>query len=115
MIVDDQTAVYILTTRKAFDDLRQVVAQLAGVLVLSSAGGKSQGFDLKAACRLHQEAVEELRDAPSSAQAAAHHGHLLRAAADLETALKKARMPLDVEAVLPPLRSGYEALQRASW
>ena len=29
--VDDQTALYILATRNAFEDLRQVVSQLAGV------------------------------------------------------------------------------------
>ena len=112
--VDDHTALYILATRKAFEDLRQAVSQLAGALVLASAGARSESFNPGQTRRLHQQAVESLRDARLSVRAAVHHAHLLRAAEDLETALKKAGMPLDVDAVLPPLRCSYEALQKAS-
>ena len=112
--VDDQTALYILATRKAFDDLRQAISQLAGALVLASAGAKVEPFNLEQTRRLHRQAVESLRDARLSTRSAVHHAHLLRAAEDLGTALKKAGMPLNVDAVLPPLRSAYEALQKAS-
>src|SRR5690348_5584641 len=40
--VDDATAAYILETRKAFEDLRQVAAQLSGLLVLEAAGARSE-------------------------------------------------------------------------
>lgn len=112
--IDDQTALYILATRKAFEDLRQAVSQLAGALVLASAGAKVESFNPEQTRRLHRQAVETLRDARLSARSTVHHAHLLRAAEDLETALNRAGMPLNVDAVLPPLRSSYEALQKAS-
>jgi len=112
--VDDQTALYILATRKAFEDLRQAVSQLAGALVLASARAKTEFPKPEPTRRLLEQAIETLRDARLSPRAAVHHAHLLRAAEDLETALKKAVMPLNVDAVLPPLRSSYESLQKAS-
>ena len=36
-VVDDATVVYILETRRYFEDLRQVASQLAGLLVLAAA------------------------------------------------------------------------------
>ena len=39
--IDNETVAYILVARKHFEDLRQVAAQLAGLLVLAAAGGKS--------------------------------------------------------------------------
>jgi hypothetical protein len=113
-MIDDQTAIYILATRKAFDDLRQAISQLAGALVLSAAKSRSGSTSLEPARRLHQQALETLRVASISARAAVHHAHLSQAAQDLEIALKKAGVPLNVDAVLPPLRSAYEALQQAS-
>ena len=112
--VDDRTALYILATRKAFEDLRQAISQLAGALVLASAGAKFESFNPEQTRKLYRHAIETLRDARLTAGSAVHHAHLLRAAEDLETALRKAGMPLNVDAVLPPLRSAYEALQKAS-
>jgi hypothetical protein len=113
-MIDDQTALYILATRKVFDDLRQAISQLAGALVLSAAKSKIESFRLEPTRRLHQQAVEALRDASISDRAAVHHAHLLHAAQHLEIALTKSGLPLNVDAVLPPLRSAYEALQKAS-
>ena len=39
--IDDETVAYILKAQKYFEDLRQVAAQLAGLLALAAAGGKS--------------------------------------------------------------------------
>jgi hypothetical protein len=114
MSVDDQTAVYILATRTAFEDLRQVVSLLAGLLVLATAKGKSDPPDLQPARRLLQQAGDALRAAPLSTQAAGHHAHLLRAAEHLAIALQRASLRIDVDSILPPLRSGYDALQKAS-
>lgn len=114
MRIDDQTAVYILATRTAFEDLRQVVSLLAGVLVLASAKGKCDPPDLQPARRLLQQAADALREAPLTTSAAAHHGHLLHAAEHLALALHRASFRIDVNSILAPLRSGYDALQRAS-
>jgi hypothetical protein len=40
--LDDATAAYVLETGKAFEDLRQVAAELAGLLVLEAAGARSE-------------------------------------------------------------------------
>jgi hypothetical protein len=114
MMVDDQTAVYILSTRTAFEDLRQVVSQLAGVLVLAASKGKSDPPNLEPTRRLRQQAEDVLRDSPLTTRAAAHHGHLVQAAEQLGIALQRAGVRLDVDEILSPLRSGYDALQRAS-
>ena len=39
-MVDDATAAYIVENQKCFEDLKQVAAQLAGLLVLAAAGSK---------------------------------------------------------------------------
>jgi hypothetical protein len=113
-MMDDQTAVYILATRPAFEDLRQAISQMAGVLLLTAARAKNESSNLEPARKLHRQALETLREARISARAAVHHQHLSRAAEDLETALNKAVGPLNVEAILPPLRAAYEELQKAS-
>ena len=114
MTVDDQTAVYILATRTAFEDLRQVVSQLGGILVLATAKGKSDSPNLEPARKLLRQAETALRDSPVTTSAAAHHGHLTRAAALLKIAVHSAGLRVDVDEILPPLRSGYDALQLAS-
>ena len=119
-MVDDATAVYILETRKCFEDLRQVAAQIAGVLVLAGAGGKSATPDhpmLKAAARLHREAMDQVRSSRPSNRAGLHHESLKRAGEALTTALSAAasgRNCIQADAVLPPVREAYGYLQRAA-
>jgi hypothetical protein len=114
--VDDVTAAYILETRKCFEDLRQVAAQIAGILVLAAAGGKSATPDhpmLKAADDLHQAAFDELRRVRPTERARAHHRCLLQAGAALEIALWEARR-MEVDSVLIPVHAAYAHLQRAA-
>lgn len=114
--VDDATALYILATRKCFEDLRQVAAQIAGVLVLAAAGGKSATPDhpmLQSASELHREASDQVRSANPTPAARLHHEFLRQAAEALAVALSQSR-GMDVAAVLPPVRDAYAHLQRAS-
>jgi hypothetical protein len=120
--VDDETTAYILETRKSFEDLRQVAAQLAGLLVLAAAGGESAAPDhpmLQAAERLHRETIDRIQRAHPTDRARPHHFHLLEACAALNTALAAARSCLpargkDLDPVLVPLRAGYGELQLAA-
>ena len=113
--VDDLTAAYILETRKTFEDLRQVASQIAGVLVLAAAGGKSATPDhpmLEAAAELHRAASDQVHGARPTARARAHHACLAQAAESLASALS-ASQRMEVEPVLIPVRAAYAHLQRA--
>jgi hypothetical protein len=114
---DDDTAAYILESRKNFEDLRQVAAQLAGLLVLNAAGSQSAGPHhpmLDAANQLYRETMESLQHARITPRARLHHHHLLQAAAALRTALSAAHGGLEIDPILTPLRAAYAHLQRAS-
>lgn len=122
-LVDDETTAYIIENRRFFEDLRQAEGQLAGLLVLAAAGGKSAGPDhplLAAASQLQEEAEGGLRRARVSKGADEHHRHLLNAAGALEIALAAARrhLPLldgeNTDLILHPLRVAHGHLQRAA-
>lgn len=119
-LVDDSTAAYILETRKCFEDLRQVTAQIAGVLVLAAAGGDSATPDhpmLAAAAGLHAAATDLLRGIRPTERARAHHHCLTQAADSLAIALVASnRLEIDpvIDPILVPLRAAYAHLQRAS-
>jgi hypothetical protein len=107
----------VLATRRPFEDLRQVAAQLAGLLVLAAAGSQSAGPHhpmLTSAAQLHSEAVDALHHASVPPQARKHHGHLIDAAAALHTALVAAQTGIAIDPVLVPLRAAYDDLQLAS-
>ena len=120
--LDDSTVAYVLAVRKAFDDLRQVASQLAGLLVLNAAGAKSAGPHhpmLALAGGTLQEAADAARQATPGARARDHHRHLLQAVAAFESAFAAAacRWPAggrSVDSVLVPLRVGYAQLQEAA-
>ncbi len=114
--VDDVTAAYILETRKCFEDLRQVAAQIAGILVLAAAGGKSATPDhpmLEAAAELHRAAFDEVRSVRPTERAWAHHRCLVQAGEALSIALSAARR-MEIDPVLIPVRTAYAHLQRAA-
>ena len=114
--VDDGTAAYIIDVHPLFEDLRQVSAQLAGLMVLASAGSKSATTDhplLKSAIELHRGAVDALRNARPTARASFHHQCLIQAALALSQALAAAKEP-EIDPVLTPLKAAGEHLQRAA-
>jgi hypothetical protein len=118
--IDDATAGYILETRKCFEDLRQVTAQIAGVLVLAAAGGKSATPDhpmLEAAEELYRAASDQLRSTRPTARASRHHHCLTQAADALSDALSLALSPakrMEIDPILLPVRAAYAHLQRAA-
>jgi hypothetical protein len=116
--LDDQTVAYILDAQKHFEDLRQVASQLAGVLVLAAAGGKTATPDhpmLRAAGQLHRSAADGIRGARSTARTRQHHLHLLAAMEKLAAALTTARTGLEeVGPILNQLRAAYDSLRSAA-
>ncbi len=115
--VDQATTEYVLEMRRAFEDLRQVAAQLAGLLVLAASGSQCAGPHhpmLTSAAQLHQEAVDAVRHARVPPGAHRHHQHLLGAAEFLHRALRAAGSGISIDPVLIPLRTAYDNLQKAS-
>jgi hypothetical protein len=115
--VDDETAAYIVEARRQFEDLRQVSAQLAGLMVLAAAGSECAGPHhplLTSARRLHEEASEAVERARVPERAGRHHWYLQAAARALQDALAAAQSGLAIDPVLIPLRAAYGQLQRAS-
>jgi hypothetical protein len=121
--IDDETVAYILPAQKYFEDLRQVAAQLAGLLVLAAAGSKSAPPDhpmLEVAKQLHKSATAGIRGLRATERASAHRDYLSRAAAALECALSSAQTHLssagrsaEIEPILHPLQAAYAQLQLA--
>ncbi len=115
--LDSDTLAYILESRKHFEDLRQVSAQLAGLLVLAAAGSQSAGPHhpmLESAAQLYRETAEAIHRARVTIRARRHHQTLLRAAEALRKGLAAARSSPHVDLALAPLRLAHDELQRAS-
>ncbi len=115
--IDDQTAAYIIEARRQFENLRQVSAQLAGLMVLAAAGSQSAGPHhpmLESAARLHEETRDAVARACVPRRARRHHLFLLAAAESLAGALRAAESGIALDPVLVPLRAAYAQLQQAS-
>jgi len=106
--IDDKTVEYILTVQTWFEDLKQVAAQLAGLLVLEAAGAVADHPMRLSAERVYQSAVDGLRSARVPARARRHHDHLLAASGKLGDALSTKGDPLVF------LESAYRELRSAS-
>jgi hypothetical protein len=120
--LDDPTVAYVLAARPHFENLRDVAAQLAGLLVLAASGARSAAPDhpmLQSAEALFQASRDGIRTTRSTERARPHHQHLTQAVDSIEAALLAARSRLgrplaDLDSVLAPLRSGYAHLQQAA-
>jgi hypothetical protein len=122
--LDERTISYVLETRPHFEDLRQALSQIAGMLVLATAGAKSVTQDhamLAAAQEAHQRALDGIRAARPALRARHHHRHLLDAADCLGLAIAKAGESLHLagdrrrtEGVFVPLRTAYRNLHWAA-
>ena len=118
---DERTIRYVLETRPHFEELRQVVGQVAGMLVLAAAGAKSvtQDHPLFATARESlRQATDGIRSARPSARGLHHHRHLLNAAEALGLALSRAQEDMHlhgmdrdrIDPVLEPLNLAYRQL-----
>ena len=110
MEIDDQTTAYILATQTYFEDLKQVAAQLAGLLVLSAAGAKS-ATPLQSTEQLYKNATDGLKSIRATPRARRHHESLQTALAKLGDALSSAKGTGDP---LIPLESAYADLRSAA-
>jgi hypothetical protein len=108
MTPDDQTTAYVLQAQPCFEDLKQIAAQLAGLLVLEESGAAQDHPMLLSAQSAYRKAVDELRSARVPARARMHHNHLLAAARNLEAALH------GTGDKLIPLERSYAELRAAS-
>ena len=125
-LLDDRTVGYVIASQPIFEDLRQVAAQLAGILVLFATGSKTAAPDhplLTTASQLFEQAADAVeRVRPSvTGRARPHHEDLTRAAAALRTAMAATRLELgkpglaaDLDAPLAPLGDAYASLQHAA-
>jgi hypothetical protein len=120
---DDLTVAYIVESQPLFEDLRQVAAQLAGLLVLAATGSREAAPDhpmLGAAEVLFKETLERVERTRATEHARPHRDSLSQAAQALGEALPAVRTLLaapngaNFDPVLIPLRDGYSHLQRAS-
>jgi len=117
---DDRTTAYVIEAHPAFEDLRQVAAQLAGLLVLAATGSNDASPHhpmLESAKSVCVHAVDSVNRVGTLASdhTRAHHRALLDAGAALTDALASAdSWPIDVDAALKPLRMAYAHLQSAS-
>ena len=124
--LDDRTVAYVVASQPIFEDLRQVAAQLAGLLVLSATGAKTAAPDhpmLTTAAQLFGQAADAVERAHASVtdRGRPHHDALRKATAALRDALTAARRELarppaaaDLDLPLVPLRHAYACLQDAA-
>jgi hypothetical protein len=123
--LDDRTIRYVLETRPHFEDLRQAVGQVAGMLVLAAAGAKTvtQDHPLLTTARATLERVSDgIGAARPTARATHHHRHLVAAVGAMSLALKRAQEDMHlhgvdrerVDPVLEPLKSAYSNLAWAA-
>ncbi|HEX4133906.1 MAG TPA: hypothetical protein VHY84_04720 [Bryobacteraceae bacterium] len=105
---DDQTTAYVLAMQTCFEDLKQVAAQLAGLLVLEASGAAPDHPMLASARNAYRNAVDGLHSARVPLRARDHHRRLLSAAAKLDEALQRKGDSL------VPLESAYAELRAAS-
>lgn len=115
---DDAVVAYGLEMAPPFEDLRQVAAQIAGMLLLVTAGSKAatRGHPmLRMADDMYQGAIERIRSATVPRGAAHHHHHLVKAMVLIGEALTSCRsarvMAGDVDPALSSLKGGWEQLK----
>ena len=116
--MDDRTTAYVIAAQPAFEDLRQVAAQLAGLLVLAAAGSKEVTPDhpmLRTSRQVFAAAEDGMKSVRPTERARAHYDSVTSASVSLQEALARAgAWPIDIDAVLVPLQHAYAHLQAAS-
>ena len=118
--LDDRTVAYVIAARPVFDDLRQVAAQLAGLLVFAATGSKEATPDhpmLDASKRVFAQADDGVNRVSTLVTDGTrqHYRALAAARESLTRTLACAdAWPPDVDAVLIPLRDAYAHLQQAA-
>lgn len=120
--VDPRLFDYVLAAQGRFGGLRQCAAQMAGLLVLAAAGGRTDPGHpmLELARNAHGAAADVTYGAKVPARAEHHHRHMAAAAKALSAALKAMPEALArrneeaVDRAYGPLKAGFRELQNAS-
>ena len=123
--LDERTIRYVLETRPHFEDLRQAIGQVAGMLVLAAAGAKTVTQDhplFTTAREALRSASDGIRAAQPTPRATHHHRHLMDALEGLRAALRQAQEDMHlhgmererIEPVLAPLNTAYRHLSWAA-
>lgn len=120
--LDEATLRYVTAMGAPFDLLRQAAGQLAGVMVLavSSHTGVAGHPMLDLAQEARRQALEAVRATRPPPRGAHHYRHLAAAAALIGAALDASRLDRRggddpaTEAVLGPLRAGFQELRHAA-
>lgn len=120
--VDPRLFDYVVAAQGRFDGLRQCAAQMAGLLVLAAAGGRTDPGHpmLELARNAHGAAADATYGARVPAGAEHHHRHMAAAAKMLAAALKampdalSRRNEAAVDRAFGPLDAGFRELQNAS-
>jgi len=113
---------YVVAAQGRFEGLRQCAAQVAGLLVLAAAGGRTDPGHpmLELARNAHGAAADATYGARIPVGAEHHHRHMAAAAKALAAALKAMPDALSrrneeaVDKAFGPLQAGFRELQHAS-
>jgi hypothetical protein len=119
--LDEADGRYISNAKSAFDDLRQIVSQLAGLLLLSKTIGRSGFADLSLLARakeLFAEAGERIETLRPGARSRHHDRHLRNAVelvGSLLMAIDRARLKTAApDHALSILKAAWQELVHAS-
>jgi hypothetical protein len=111
---------YVIDAKPVFEDLRQIVSQLAGLMLVDRTGGAStvagctllgRTNDLFGAVR---EVIGTLRPDERSRHHFSHLQSAAKAIATLLGAMDRARLDADVERRLPMLKTAWQELTHAA-
>jgi len=119
--LDKTTVTYVLDMGRPFEDLRQVAAQLAGVLLLAAARSKfatPQHPVLGIASVSFERAMESIQSATVPARAQHHHVHMLKSARLIGDALASCKstgaLSAELDFLLSILREAWDELRSAA-
>lgn len=120
--LDAATYGYVTAMQLPFEQLRQAAGQIAGVLVLAvtTKQGTAGHPMLDLADSARQAAADAVQGCRPPARGAHHHRHLVLAGRAVAAAIAAARLnrrggdDAGTDAVLGPLRAGYQELQWAA-
>jgi hypothetical protein len=119
--LDAPAVSYVLDMGPPFEDLRQVAAQLAGILLLAAAGSKLATprhplFEVANAS--YERAMDSIRSVTVPQRAKHHHHHLLESARLIGNAIASCRtngaLAVDLDLMLSSLREAWDQLRLAA-
>jgi hypothetical protein len=119
--LDVTTVSYLLDMRSPFEDLRQVAAQLAGILLLAAAGSRLATLQhpmFGVASASYERAMDSIQSVTVPQRARHHHHHLMKSARLIGNALASCKsniaLTTDLDLILSSLREAWDQLKLAA-